>query len=145
MLPVGTHCAPQNLLCIPERHESVPHKSVHSKRRIERFKQSCVAEWLEQAFDRTLCDEPWTNRRISTGGDENDWNRQLPAHQFPLKIRPGHPRHGDVEDQAPGLADAIGREELFRRRERTGCKAKLRQQVGQRFADRLVVIDYGHE
>src|SRR5580704_1663622 len=123
----------------------MPHRSVHPKRSIERFKQSCVAEWLEQALYCTLCDEPWTNRHISTGGDENDWNRLLPAHQFQLKIRPGHRRHGDVEDQASGLADAIGREELFRRSERTGYKAELRQQIGQRFADRLVVIDYGHE
>jgi hypothetical protein len=39
--------------------------------------------------------------------------------QFPLKVGSAHPRHGDVEDQAFGLADAIGREELFRRREAT--------------------------
>ena len=35
--------------------------------------------------------------------------------QFPLQIGSGHARHRDVEDQASGLADAIGREKLFRR------------------------------
>ena len=37
--------------------------------------------------------------------------------------------------------DAIGREELFRRRERLDRKAELLQQVGQRLAHGLVVID----
>ena len=55
----------------------------------------------------------------------------LPAkRQFPLEIGSGHARHGDVEDQTSGLADAIGREELFRRRERLDRKAELPQQVG---------------
>jgi len=38
--------------------------------------------------------------------------------QFPLEIGPGHARHRDVEDQAIGLIDVIGSEELFRGRER---------------------------
>ena len=45
--------------------------------------------------------------------------------QLPLKVGSGHSWHGDVEDQASGLVDAIGREELFRQREGAGGKAEL--------------------
>jgi len=89
--------------------------------------QSRVAEWLEQALHRTLFEHSRADSLVSLSGDEDDRNL-LPAKlQFPLKIRSGHPRHGDVEDQAAGLADAIGPEELFRRREYAGSKAELSQ------------------
>ena len=92
---------------------------------MERLEQSRVAEWLEQALHRTLCEQLLANRLICAGGDEDDRNL-LPAElQFPLKAGSTHPRHGDVEDQAFGLSDAIGREELFRRRECADGKAKL--------------------
>jgi hypothetical protein len=47
--------------------------------------------------------------------------------------------------QASGPADAIGRKKLLRRRERLGRIAELPQQVGQRLANGLVVIDDRHE
>src|SRR5216683_3296772 len=111
-------------------HKKVANRSAPSKCGIECLKQSSVAEWLEQALHRPLFEHSWTNSLISVGGNEDDRN-VLPAKlQFPLQIRSGHARHGDVEDQTSGLADAIGREELFRRRERAGSKAELPQQVG---------------
>jgi hypothetical protein len=63
-------------------------------------------------------------------GDEDD-RYLLPAIlQFLLKLRPTHSRHCDVENQASSLINAIGREEFFRRRERSDRKAELSQQVG---------------
>jgi len=92
---------------------------------MERIKQSRVAEWLEQALHRTLFEQLLANRFICAGGDEDDRNL-LPAKlQFPLQVGTAHPRHCDVEDQATGLADAIGREELFRRRKCSDGKAEL--------------------
>src|SRR6266436_5739485 len=102
----------------------------HSKCDIERLKQSRVAEWLEQAFDRTLFEQSRAHSLISLSGDEDDWNLLPTKLQFLLKAGSGHSRHGNVEDQTSGLADAIGREELLRRRERAGRKAELLQQVG---------------
>jgi hypothetical protein len=118
---------------------------VHTKRSIEGLEQSRVAERLEQAFDRTLFDQPLANHRISVSRNEDNRNRLSLAHQFPLKIGPGHPRHSDVEDQTSGLIDAIGYEELFRRRECTGGKAERLQQIGQRLTDGCVVVDHGHK
>ena len=86
-----------------------------------------------------------TDGLVSVSGDEDDRNLLPATLQFPLEIGSGHARHGDVEDQTSGLADVIGREELFRRRERLDRKAELPQQVGQRLAHGLVVIDDRHE
>jgi hypothetical protein len=93
--------------------------------RINRIEQSRVAEWLEQAFARTLSDQPLQNICISR--NEDDRNRLSPSSQFPLKIRSGHSRHGHVKEQASGLANAIRREELLGRRERAGSKTELLQ------------------
>src|SRR6202171_1678414 len=102
-----------------------PLRSAHSKSGIERLTQSRVAEWLEQALHGTLFEQAWTDGLISVSGDEDNRNLFPAKRQFPLEIGSGHARHGDVEDQTSGPADAIGREELFRRRERLDCKAEL--------------------
>jgi hypothetical protein len=64
---------------------------------------------------------------------------------IPLQSGPAHPRHGDVEDQTSGLTDAIGREELFRRRERLDREVELPEQVGQRLAQGPIVVDDRYE
>src|SRR5256886_14321524 len=102
----------------------------HSKGNIERLKQSRVAEWLEQALHRTLFAQSRAHSLISLSGDEDDWNLLPTTLHFLLKAGSGHSGHGNVEDQTSGLADAIGREKLFRRRERASCKPELSQQVG---------------
>lgn len=89
--------------------------SGHSQCGVERAKESCVAEWLEEALHGALREHAWTDSLICVSGDE-DYRNLLPAtRQFPLEIRSGHAGHGDVEDQTSGLADVIRREELFRR------------------------------
>jgi len=95
------------------------------KCRIDGLKQSRVAEWFEQALHGAMFEEPRANTLIRASGDEDDWNLPPAKLQFPLKVGSAHPGHGDVEDQAFSLADTIGREELFRRRESAGCKAEL--------------------
>src|ERR1700720_3323413 len=103
-------------------------RSADSKCGIECLKQSRVAERLEQALHGTLFERAWTDGLICLSGDEDDRNL-LPANrQLLLQIGSGHAGHGDVEDQTPGLADAIGDEELFGRRERPNRIAQLSQQ-----------------
>src|SRR6202047_2850770 len=106
------------------------HRSAHSKSGIERLTQSRVAEWLEQALHGTLFEQARTDCFISVSSDENDRYRFPAKRQFSLEIGSRHARHGDVEDQTSGLAEAIGREELFRRRERLGREPELPEQVG---------------
>src|SRR5947208_15239792 len=65
--------------------------------------------------------------------------------QFLWQLWTGYPRHCDVEEQRPGLLDRIRCEKLFRRRERLDVETALPQQVGERFAHRLVVVDDRHE
>src|ERR1700675_160428 len=89
------------------------HCSVQSKCGVERLTQSRVAEWLEQAIYSALVQQAGSDSFIRLSGDENDRNL-LPANcQFLLQIGPGHARHDDIEDQALGLTNAIGREELL--------------------------------
>ena len=118
---------------MPHLAHSTPHNehgteiSLRVKCGIHRLEQSRVAEWLEQAFHRTLFDQPLSNDHISISRNEDDRDRLSPSYQLLLKIRPGHSRHSNIKEQASGLADAIRREELFRRRERTGRKTELLQ------------------
>src|SRR6185369_3536136 len=98
--------------------------------RIERLQQSRLAEGFEQALHGTLFEQAWPEGLISQSGDEDDRDLFPAKRQFPLEIRPGHARHGNVEDQASGLAGIVGRQEFFRRRERLGRKAERPQQVG---------------
>src|SRR6266852_4547907 len=109
--------------------QHIPDRLTHSKCDIERLKQSRVAEWLEQARHRTLFAQSRAHSLISLSGDEDDWNLLPTTLPFLLKAGSGHSGHGNVEDQTSGLADAIGGEELFRRRERAGRKPELLQQV----------------
>src|SRR6266853_2412919 len=95
--------------------QHIADRLTHSKCDIERLMQSRVAEWLEQALHRTLFEHSRAHSLISLSGDEDDWNLLPTKLQFLLKSGSGHSRHGNVEDQASGLADAIGREKLFRR------------------------------
>src|ERR1700674_647016 len=100
-------------------------RSAHPKCVIERLKQSRVAERLEQALHGTLFERVWTDGLICLSGDEDDRNL-LPANrQLLLQIGSGHAGHGDVEDQTPGLTDAIGREEVFSGRKRPNRIAQL--------------------
>jgi hypothetical protein len=108
---------------------SVAESSAHSKCGIERLKQGRIAEWFEQALNRTLFEQAWTHGLVCMSGDEHDWNLLPATRQFPLEIGSGHARHGDVKDQASGLGDAIGCQEFFCRGERLNREAELPQQV----------------
>src|SRR6516162_4927462 len=119
--------------------------SCHLKCRIDRFKESRVAERLEQALHRAMCEQFWADVPISLSGHEDDRDRLLAKLQFPHKVGSGHSRHIHVQDQTPRLVHAIGREKLLRRRKGLSRKSELFQQVGQRLAHRLVVINHGNE
>ena len=130
------------VMCPDLIHGSIADLFAHPDSRIQCLKQGCVAERLVQEFHGSLFDGSRPLSLVPQSGDENGWNLPSTSFQFPLKIESGHARHHDVEDQTFGLANAPGVNELFRRRERLGCKAELPQQVGQRLSHRLVVIHY---
>src|SRR5580698_4324056 len=103
-----------NILCPPwPRGESIEPQG-----RIEGLQQGSIAEGLEQT------------RHSAIRGDEDDRNVMTAKLQFALKVRSGHTRHADVEDQTVGLPDVFGAKELFRRRERSRGETELPQQVG---------------
>ena len=87
----------------------IAHDLLPLKGRVERTEKSRVAERLEQAFHGTLLEHARTDGLICVSGNEDDRNLLRPKRQFLLQIRSGHARHGDVEDQTSGLADALGR------------------------------------
>jgi hypothetical protein len=97
---------------------------------IECRKQSRLAEWLEQTTHGVLLEQVGPNGLIYLTGDEYNRNLLPATRQFQLEMGSAHTRHGEVEHQTFGLADAIGREELFPRRKRLNRKAELPQQVG---------------
>src|SRR3954470_23430210 len=95
-------------------HPITAKRSFHSKRDINGIYQSRLAEWFEQARHGTLVEQARTDCLVFEGCDEHDRNLLPAKDQFALEIRAGHARHGDVDDQALGLADGIGREEFLR-------------------------------
>ena len=115
--------------------------SPHPKRGIECVEQGRLAERLEQARHGALREHARAYRLISGRGDEDDRNLLLPPRQFLLEIESRHSRHRNVEDQAPGPADKSDCEERLGGREGYGGKPELPQQVGQRLAHRLVIVD----
>src|ERR1700678_1878770 len=119
--------------------------SIQSNCGIERLKQFCIAERLEQKRHSTQFERSQTDGLVSVSGDEKDRNL-LPAElQLFLEFGSGHTWHGDIENQAASLVDGVGREKCFRRCERSDRKSELHQQVGQRLTDRLIVIDDRHK
>src|ERR1700679_176003 len=112
---------------------------------MERSQQIGIAEGLEQAFYSTLRDQSWADRVIFIGSDEDD--RKLPAAalQFQLQLGAGHTWHSDVQDQAFAPVNGIRREKLFGRGEPLGRKTQLAQQIRQRLANGLVVINYRYQ
>lgn len=125
---------------IPHSQQSAE-LSLRVKRQINGVEQSRVAEWFEQTLYCTLCEHLGPNSLFSLSGDEDNRNLSLAKLKFPLQLRSAHSRHGNVEDQATSLVKRVGRKKLLRGGECMGCKAELAEEVGQRFADRLVVIN----
>ncbi len=95
---------------IPQAGNSAANRSVPLKRRVESLKQSSIAEWLEQApATAPLCQNSRADSFIPIRSDKDDRNVLPTALQFLLKLRSGHARHTDVEDQTVGLTtDAFG-------------------------------------
>src|ERR1700722_12611705 len=93
------------------------HCSAHSKCGSECLTQSRVAERLEQAIYSALFQQACTDALIGLSGYKDNWDFLPASHQFLLQIGSCHAWHDDIENQTPGLPDAIGREELFGRRE----------------------------
>src|SRR5262249_40507925 len=112
---------------------------------IERLDQSRIAERLGQALHRALLEHEWTEGFLCLRGDEDDWNLMSADPQLPLPLGAGRARHGNIEDQTARLIDVIGCQELFGRREHLSRVAQLLQQVWQRLAYGLVVVDDRHE
>jgi len=139
----GEHRAVQADLCVAfcVFSRSLRRTSFRVKCRVNGFEQSRVAEWFEQTLYCTLCEHLGPNSLFSLSGDEDNRNLSLAKLKFPLQLRSAHSRHGNVEDQATSLVKRVGRKKLLRGGECMGCKAELAEEVGQRFADRLVVIN----
>src|SRR5262249_34722020 len=112
---------------------------------LERLQQRRLAERLEQARHGPLGEQAGPVGLIAVRGDEDDRNRVSAPRQFLLELESGHARHGDVEEETLGLAKTRGHEEGFCRRKRLDRKAALPQQVGERLAHGLVVIDDRHQ
>src|SRR5215470_5624803 len=109
--------------------KSVARRLARSKSSIERPQQSRIAEWFGQALHCPLFEQARADCFISVSRNEDDRDIMPAKRQFPLEIRSRHSWHGDIEDQASGLTNVIGRQELLRRRERLNRIAEPAQQV----------------
>jgi len=115
------------------------------KGRIDRIKQIAVAERLVQEFHRSLSERLLPGFFVFLTGDEDDGNRLSTMFQFLLKIKSRHSRHRNIENQTPGLIHIIRHEKLLPRRKSSSRKAKLPEQLGERLAQHLIIVNYGQE
>jgi hypothetical protein len=111
------------------------------KCRIDGVKQSRVAEWLEKTLCCTLSEYLCANTLFSLSSYEYNRNFSRATLQVPLKLRSAHSRHSNIEDQATGPVDTVGRKEPFGGRKCTRCKAEFAKEVGQRFTHGLIVVN----
>src|SRR5262245_3475920 len=107
---------------------------------VQCLEQSRLAEWLEQAGNGALLEQPLPSPGVGVGGDEDDRNAKTSSREFSLEIRARHPWHDHVQNQAPGLMDEIGSKERLRGRERLNGEMHLAEQIGERFSDRLIIV-----
>src|SRR5437899_11409890 len=77
-------------------------------------------------------------------GDEDDRHVPMGLHQAALQLRPAHPRHADVEDQAVGLAHPIRAQELQGGGEEPHFELEGPEQGPEGVADRVIVVDDGY-
>ena len=121
------------------------HALVNLEGVIDCLAQGGIAEGLEKALHGPRREHARADGIVAVRGDEDDRNG-LPAQlELLLQVGPGHARHGDIENQALGLADGIGREKLLGQRESPDREAELPDQIGQRLAHRFIVIDNRHK
>src|SRR5262245_42930985 len=86
--------------------------SVPSQRAGDGVQQRRLAEWLAKARHGPRFERAGTDGLVSVGGDEDNRDRLPAQRELPLEVEPRHAGHGDVEDQAAGLADNVRREEI---------------------------------
>ncbi len=110
-----------------------------------RLQQRRLTERLREDVDGAALDHARTNRLITLSGDEHDRNVEPAAAQLVLEVGSAHAGHRDVEDEAAGPCHGVGGEEIFSGGEDLDGEAELRQQIGERLAHRLVVIDHRHQ
>src|ERR1700756_1490770 len=100
------------------------------KGRVDCIKKIAVAERLVQELHSSLSERHFPDVFVFLAGDKDDWNGLPATFQFLLKIKSGHSRHRDIEDQTPSFIHVIGREKLWPRRKCSSCKAELPEQIG---------------
>src|SRR5271165_2573334 len=126
--------AAESLSCLP-----------HAKRDIQCVKQCGAAKWLEQALYRALRQQTRSESLVAAGRDEDGRNVLPPACKFAPQLGARHARHDYVENQTASVIDRPGREKRICGRERLDGKAELPHEVGKGVANRLVIVDDGHE
>jgi hypothetical protein len=99
--------------------------SRRSKSGLDRRKQYCITEGLEQEAHNSAFERPRPRGPIRLSGDKDDRNLLISELQFSLEINSGHARHRDVQNRTFGPIHAIGGEKFFRRRKGTSFEAKL--------------------
>src|SRR4051794_4903610 len=133
-------------MTLTQRYQcSLSSRLLHLQGGVERVEQGGLAEWLEQAFVGSVCEEPWTIRRIGVGGNEDNGNLLAPADQFLLQLGSRHPRHRDVEEETTRLTHETRGEKRFSRGKCRSGKAEQPQEIWERLAHGLVIVDDRHQ
>ena len=80
------------------------------------------------------------NFSIPMRGDKNDRRQNTFNAQTPLQLKPSHPRHGHVQNQASREAQLRGIQKVLRRKKSRGGVADGLQQTDCSLDDRAVVV-----
>src|SRR2546428_4878996 len=115
---------------------------LRAQRRIDRFEKSILTERLAQVRDGAISQRPRACALVgSVRRYENDRNVTLARRELTLELKPTHPGHPHIENQAVGLAELLRIRELLGRRECLHAQTERADQAAQGLADRLIVID----
>src|SRR5580693_180215 len=99
----------KNAWLSPKTKAPLPRTSLEG--RVQGCKQHRLTERLEETIHRATLQCKRTNGFVPAGGNEDNGNITPALRQFLLQFKARHARHGHVENQALGDADAIGQKE----------------------------------
>ena len=112
---------------------------------VDRLEQCIFTKRLGEECCGACPDRLLADFRVNVGGDINDWNAPALTDEAAMQFQSAHPRHFDIEKNAPGQRQERGLKKLFGGGESFGSKPVGSEEAAGRITDRFVIIHNRHQ
>ena len=111
-----------------------------AQRVVDRVQQVFVAEWFDNKRSRSLAEGPSARGVIGSGSYIDDRDFAIHFAQRELKVKPTHPEHADVEQNAFSVAQPARFKKGFRRPEGDASIPCRADKTADCIADGIVIV-----